>query len=271
MTFDYDLPMPAIRPVEAASESAIAAMSIPHIAALCELAYHDYMVTGAFDADVGTYHEIFAYGRHKCETCGDSDDLDCFARVHFIGRDVVVAIRGTDTPVDWAANLDYRVCGSVDGLAAHNGFCHGAQVLYREIRRVLHDRPLLPTIRRIIVAGHSKGGGEAQALALLLALSLGVPVSLVTFGAPACGKAHFARALRGWLSGIRMYRFAADPVAKLPPTWRGYEFPVKPVTFRCGWFPWLTAWLAHESAIKLFHSMSSYLTRVNLECANDHV
>lgn len=89
---------------------------------------------------------------------------------HFIIRDNIVAIAGSDDPLDWWRNLYVH---RVKGL--HQGFYHAARALQSSFK-------YLP--KNPVFTGHSRGGAIAVILAQLY------NSQAITFGAPKSGSKH---------------------------------------------------------------------------------
>jgi len=113
------------------------------------------------------------------------------------GDDVLIACRGSSNFRNFRTNFDIgpvpletkdgvKVAG---GGKVHNGFQTAAQKLWRRLE------PKLPRSARVIVTGHSLGGGTAT-LITLYALAQGIDASLVTVAGPRLGDDKFARHFR---------------------------------------------------------------------------
>jgi hypothetical protein len=141
---------------------------------------------------------------------------------------VVVAFRGSVTPVDWA--LDFYAIPAPDHETlehptlgfVHRGFLLAAQTLIPQIALNLMGKDY-------VLTGHSLGGALALVVAGLLVDDGHMPTRVATFGAPKCGFTRFTAALQN--VSIGEYRRGNDPVP-LVPFWLPqfpYEHPRTPL------------------------------------------
>lgn len=123
----------------------------------------------------------------------------------------LVIFRGTDEAADWLLNLCAWTIGTWSGELGrvHRGFRAGVKAVWQDLEPHLAGR---------VIAGHSKGGGEA-AICAGYCRARGVPIAgLVTFAAPRVGK------LKGLVEDGRRYVLGCDPVPMVPP-WLGHPCP----------------------------------------------
>lgn len=109
-------------------------------------------------------------------------------------RTAIVAIRGTKTIWDWIGDFDAAPVPWLPDVGA--GLVHmGFQVVYEHMCRSM--RELLKSgcagVQRILVTGHSLGGGVAvlAAFDILKASGLGITPELYTFAGPRVGAPDF--------------------------------------------------------------------------------
>lgn len=135
----------------------------------------------------------------------------------------VVAIRGSDSPEDWASNYD--VAGEA---GAHAGFVAGGKkLLDRVAELVLEDGGR----RDVLLVGHSRGGALAEYIGAYLLLPT------VTFGAPRVFERRYLRSLEKTRDlylpqehqGTDTVRCVApgDPIPFVPLTTIGYRHRTK--------------------------------------------
>jgi hypothetical protein len=157
---------------------------------------------------------------------GDNDINSCIVGTNADG--VVVAFRGTlslDGPftiaklLDWANDFNARPV-SGDGLPGkiHAGFLDSLDSLWGAVRDEAKRQLLrLGAAARLLVTGHSKGGGVAALAAMRFRQSEGITPRVVTFAAPKSGDTEFADEYDAVMDHVR-YEFAEDIVPHLPPS-----------------------------------------------------
>jgi hypothetical protein len=138
-------------------------------------------------------------------------------------RTLVLAFRGTKARSEWISDLMYNQTRVDDetlstypwsilepfrGMAIHTGFARIFVQIYEKVRNdVTRENP-----DRIIVTGHSLGGGMAQLLALALATDFSnVPVDAAMFAPPTAGDSDFAEAFNKKVNGRRVAYVAYKP------------------------------------------------------------
>lgn len=195
-------------------------------------------------------------GPYRCQTCGRSQRVSAFARLHVIGDELVVAIRGTDDWHDVLADLSVGLCAGV-----HRGVRHYWEALEPHIIACLCEHPAMP----VTLCGHSLGGADAELGAANLYAG-GVTVSaVVTFGAPRF-LARSVAAHEGREFPITRYVNGADPVPALPPLAMGYRHSTPSTHLGSGWLPsCLSAWLRLEGLARRYHPISRYVEALNVE------
>lgn len=144
-----------------------------------------------------------------------------------LGDVAFVVFRGSKGLIDWI--YDFRVmAASVSSpfwrrkIRPHRGFYMSGRRVYPDlVGELLGCSP-----KKVVITGHSKGGGEASVLsggleALFEAAGNALPVFTVTYGAPRCWfLRRCSRALR--------FVFFEDPVPEVP---KFYKHPFGDVVF----------------------------------------
>lgn len=173
------------------------------------------------------------------EPCGGApfQDTECAVFVAHRQKLVVVAFRGTESRADWLTNAQFWH-GAIGDLSddvnskVHKGF-HIAyfcgQVKERVEAAVLKQYNRLSKageVWGVLTTGHSLGGALAMLCTYRLAVrdvvglaSQGVPIQMVTFGAPRVGNAAFKAELEE--SPARLVRVINDKdvVPRIPRRW----------------------------------------------------
>jgi len=131
---------------------------------------------------------------------------------------VAVAFRGSACLEDWWRDFDavpHEVREHPQLGPCHAGFLGDVESLFDAMRRDLAGKAL-------VVAGHSKGGGEALIFAALMVIAGQAPVEVATFGAPRAGFAGLGRVLAA-VKSVRQFRRGNDPVPEVPFLPTGYR------------------------------------------------
>lgn len=167
----------------------------------------DFAVSSIVDRSVELAREV--YNRSTWDT-GSAEAL-----LVDDGICVYIAFRGSEGlgDMDWIRNFRAMPWPRRGLGFVHRGFLKGAErmleVSFDEIHKLSHEG------RKIVVCGHSKGGGEAVIFAALLALKGHRPFMVVTFGAPRAGFSKLGDVLAG--VKVLQYWHGADIVPHLPP------------------------------------------------------
>ncbi len=195
------------------------------------------------------------YGDYACPTCQRRVHLDAQAQLYRRpGEHLVLVFRGSDSPIDWLANLDCRPCHHY-GMPLHAGFLHGYQALRQ---RLLED---MGQPASITVTGHSKGGGEAVPAAYDLYLHFDglVPVRMVTFGAPRVAQRRYRRAFDAVIPSMRIVN-GPDPVPWVAPCTLGYRHVGRLRQLRLAWRTLgALTWMKRRSLFKRYHGIDAYI------------
>jgi len=218
------------------------------------------------------------------------------------GRDMILAVRGTDELADWITNLRVSLVDYIAGRSrnvrmarvssvdftddgmdvtwgrVHEGFERAAGEL------LPHAEDLItPDIKTVWLTGHSLGGAIATRVADGLAdfLPMEMEIRVVTFGAPRVGDREWAYHYNRRL-GDRTVHLAneADPVPWLPSWWWGYDrrpnalwFDGELWQYGITTFGWLWTLLFSRRTLGLQvmgdHSMDEYARRVSLSSFPD--
>jgi Lipase (class 3) len=145
---------------------------------------------------------------------------------------VLVAFRGTlplDGPftlpkmLDWVNDLNAEPVAE-DGLAGgvHEGFLDSLNSLWDDVRAAVKEQMTKAGDgARLLITGHSKGGGIAPLAAIRFVKEENIEANLVkvvTFAAPKSGDSPFAAFYNGAIADHTRYEFADDLVPHLPPS-----------------------------------------------------
>jgi len=157
----------------------------------------------------------------------DSEAIsEWYERVHFVkdkntsteaylvsGNGIrVIAIRGTDSTLDWLWN--FSLCAGKCKRGRHHGFNESAM-------RLMHTPEYLDFLSwpgPIFLTGHSKGGAIAQIISLYLERTEAV----ICFGCPRVGNRHYRREYRAKHTPTYLFQNRMDMVSRLPPWLLGY-------------------------------------------------
>jgi len=136
-----------------------------------------------------------------------------------------VAIRGTDSRADAKVDSEFhrvpfrfikKDCGfeyAGTGKVHRGVLRHTAAIINRIVKAVMgHGN------NRVLITGHSLGGGAAQLVASVLH-GCGLEVHLVTFGSMRAGNKAFRDELNDALATSARYVNYVDPVPRQPPIW----------------------------------------------------
>src|SRR5262249_14751628 len=142
---------------------------------------------------------------------------------------VVLAFRGTLPLVQVFTNikalLDWINDFMAEPVAAaglpgqvHRGLLRSLDNLWSQgLAEVKAQLTMAGAGARLLVTGHSKGGGVAPLAALRLRATEGISAKVITFAAPKAGNAAFAASYTPQVEHVR-YEFADDIVPHVPPS-----------------------------------------------------
>lgn len=154
------------------------------------------------------------------------DEDDCQSYAGRIDNVAFVVFRGTESAADAVADMQFRrvpfvLSGSFEFTGV--GTVHRGVLRYLGliVADIIRDLQRMAT-NRVIVTGHSLGGGLAQLMAAVLG-SLGYDVTLVTFGAMRAGDAKFCDTLQSVCPSIVRVVNYVDAVPRMPPALFGYR------------------------------------------------
>lgn len=146
-------------------------------------------------------------------------------------KDLIIAIRGTESIMDWIKNLQIKMVPfvSFSGLQKNGTVEQGFYGIYKSLRAKLFSVIEQERPERLRITGHSLGGSIALFLAYDIALSAPVITQpqLFTYGMPRTGN-------QGFIEEIKQISIAKsakltfivnnkDLVPELPPTLFGYQ------------------------------------------------
>lgn len=164
------------------------------------------------------------------------------------GRDVVIAIRGTEGIFEWAHDLDFLKvpCPFLPGAGqTDDGFTEmynslttdpgpDSQSVVKALPTLGFDDP----VGSVTICGHSLGGALATLLALDLAATAAIPANaayaqfrdptVFTYASPRTGDAMFAATYNQVVPYSNRIENRFDLVPHLPPTWLGYQHVLAP-------------------------------------------
>ncbi len=141
---------------------------------------------------------------------------------------IYLVFRGTDKPIDWINNVQFRqqIYPYGDGHAEVR-FHRGFMASYFAIRETLLEVMDQFRDKHIIATGHSLGGAVATIGALDLQYNLGAAdnfsFSVYTYGAPRVGNSALVKSYNGRISDSHRFIFGWDVVTRVPREWQGYS------------------------------------------------
>jgi pimeloyl-ACP methyl ester carboxylesterase len=153
---------------------------------------------------------------------------------------IVVAFRGSVTPLDWLEDFDFslmNISAACPGCQVHAGFW---SVAYAALRPALSSA-LSELLQRhgpsspVLLTGHSLGAALAELAAWELAAAGLHVTELISFGTPRVGNSQWASF---WAAAAAPPRASfrvvhnEDPVPRLPPLLLGYRHPPVEVFMR---------------------------------------
>lgn len=135
----------------------------------------DYCLATCSHACYRTWPESSYYEHMVFDVAGDQWTI-CWD-----DQAVVMAIRGSDEPLDWVRNANLitrRVEHGDAAMYVHEGFWTSADLIWRSSDKVIYE--LIKT-RQLYITGHSRGGAIAGILPIIWKCN---PHRVTTFGAP---------------------------------------------------------------------------------------
>jgi triacylglycerol lipase len=145
-----------------------------------------------------------------------------------ISNRLYIVFRGSDQPIDWINNVQFRqqIYPYGDGnseVRFHQGF----MTAYFAIRKALLDVVDQFKDQHIIATGHSLGGALATIGALDLQYNLGVTdnftFSVYTYGAPRVGNQALVESFNRRIPDSYRLVYGWDVVTRVPRDWQGYS------------------------------------------------
>jgi len=166
------------------------------------------------------------------EKCNAVEDYKSFYKLGTTGdhlcffvnsEEILVVIDATEGKLDsaeWQSNFNFSP--PIHGF--HNGFYTTANLfmpmITKELKKLVNDNP----DKKVIVQGHSRGGGIAPILDMMLGLAGIDNTTLITFCAPRCATKSAIPALKS--NGTVHHRVEAklDAVDNVPPKFTFFPF-----------------------------------------------
>ena len=155
---------------------------------------------------------LAAYSDTSNDTFIESDVCHCV--ISNVGDTTILAFRGTrpDELSDWLADLSFDLIESQSGPGRiHRGFAQSLETIFADIVHELDRRDP----HRVLITGHSKGGGEAVECAGRLQYLNSREILLTTFGCPRTTDAKAARWMHSQIPHRRIVH-CADIVTRHP-------------------------------------------------------
>lgn len=152
----------------------------------------------------------------------DSEDTQAYI---WKTKDIIyLAFRGTEDKRDILADIDVRShpISTKHKVKVHRGFYEQFEVVNPSINKYIDDVFMNdPEIKRIVITGHSLGGGLATIAAYIYAIKYpSLLVSCHTFGSPRVGNSEFVNDFDKVVKdNWRVYHYQ-DPVCMIPLSFR---------------------------------------------------
>lgn len=175
-----------------------------------------------------------------------------------------VVFRGTDQPIDWINNVQFRqqIYPYGDGnsdVRFHQGF----MTAYFAIRKTLLQVVDEFNGQHIIVTGHSLGGALATIGALDLQYNLGTKdnftFSVYTYGAPRVGNQALVDSFNRRIPDSHRFIYGWDVVTRVPREWQGYGHVAKALQLGNRW-----SWQVFSRRFS-DHSINNYIQGIEQE------
>lgn len=194
---------------------------------LLEISHKMYMINSVSDEDIPNFltPHSFIQTLRSTESLISTNERESY---------IVIGFRGTNEVLDIAVALfghiagPYGPSGNIQkeaGLVC-SGFNRNLQYevyewMRKEIKMLIDTHPTY----NIFFTGHSLGGSLSILSAAQLALDFPEKnITCVTFGAPRCTQNEFKMWTRREIPNCSIWNIVhgADPVARVPASWRGY-------------------------------------------------
>jgi triacylglycerol lipase len=177
-----------------------------------------------------------------------------------VDSSVLIAIRGTDTLLEWVIDAEFKPT-AFPGLAAagkvEDGFCS----VYSTLTCVSTGASVpsfvtsLPTGTKLTIAGHSLGAAVATLLAAEVAATVpGIDLTLYTYASPRVGDSTFAGFCTAHIPVHFRIVNRPDLVPKLPPA---YDATGTEMEFDSTSYPVV------RHSLACYHTLTTYLWLLN--------
>ena len=142
------------------------------------------------------------------------------ANIEVLVKGNIFAFRGTDEPKDALRDMRILPLWTRELGWCPAGFLKASRRLVNKVTSVCLERDI--DHKNIILTGHSLGGAVALILGALMTRDEILPVEIVTFGAPRCGRLKILDNVP-----VTQYRHGKDIVPMVPPLMRRHNKLVK--------------------------------------------
>ncbi len=147
------------------------------------------------------------------------------------GDQLIFMVIGSNDFFDWVFNFMFRkrivpYNGNNKKLKVHNGFYKA----YQLIREKTHMYIKHKDIKSVVVHGHSHGAGIATLMAVDIQYNFPeIDLGCVLTGSPRVGNKIFKGSYDKRVPNTMLFRYANDPIARLPFKFMGYSHVSKEI------------------------------------------
>lgn len=197
--------------------------SLKKAATAAKVAYKDERYIKLFYYD----HKVHFFSHNGTQAFVAADDSE-----------IIISFRGTNSPLDWLRNADFRFKGNL-----HSGFSYYENQVSADV--YLAAKQLRTNNQKFLVTGHSLGGAASTIWCSNWLTQRIIPMEHITFGSPRPGNKAFAKKFNKIFGDISLrVTNGSDLVPHLPTTFPKWldliisiavkltNFPVTPGKFR---------------------------------------